>query len=85
MAMCMDWMVADDEVVVSTALHKEHEITAPGTSKILSVAEFKAECATDVLQPGQLKIKDPGTLDAALSKEMGITTEALKEIRKVCE
>lgn len=72
-----------EEVIVSTALHKEHEIKAPGTSDILSVADFKAQCAADNLQPGQLKGKE--AIDAVLSEEMGLTTDALKQIQKVCE
>lgn len=75
----MDWM--SEEVIVSTALHKEHEITAPGTTKIISVAEFKAECDS-VVQLGKLKTNES---DAALSKEMGITTDNLKQIQGVCE
>lgn len=78
----MDWM--SEEVIVSTALHKEHEITAPGTTKIISVAELKAECDS-VVQLGKLKTNESESLDAALSKEMGITTDHLKQIQGVCE
>jgi hypothetical protein len=76
------------EVVVSTAIHKQHDINAPGTSKVLSVAEFREQCAAAAAALAgcsQLKTKDPETLDATLSEQMGITTAALKEIRRACE
>lgn len=84
MATFVDPWIAE-EVVVSTALHKEHEIKAPGTSDILSVAEFKAECTADRLHLGQLKSKESEAINAALSEEMGIPTDALKQIQEVCK
>lgn len=79
-----DWMA--EEVTVSTALHKEHDQNALGTSKVTSAAEFKAECvAAGILEPGQLQTWDPRTVDDALCREMGITIAALKEVEKNCE
>lgn len=64
-------------------VEKEHNITGPGTTKIFSVDEFKANCAQQPRQPSQLQESD--SLDADLSQEMGITTDALKQIQKTCE
>ena len=84
MASLDDWM--NEEVTVSTALHKEHDNNAPGTSKATSAAEFKADCAAaGVLGAGQLQTRDPQTLNDALCREMDITTAALIEVERICE
>lgn len=56
----------------------EHGITmpAPGTTKILSVAEFKSECAINASQLEKSEVA---------ANEIGITAERLEQIKEVCE
>ena len=48
----------------------------PGTTKILSVAEFKSECAISASQLDKSEFT---------ANEMGITAERLEQIKAVCE
>lgn len=86
-----EWL-EDDELgedsTLGVASKKEHSFTAPGTSEILSVAEFKAVCAREDSHLNQLQTPVPSCssdADKEISQQMGVTVDALQAIKEVCE
>ena len=62
---------------------KQHNLKCPGTTEIVKVNAFKAACTSADLQ---LEHSSTSSLsDMALSEEMGITDDKLKEIQELCE
>lgn len=83
-----------EEEEMGATSKKHHEITAPGMSEITSVSEFKESCAS--LTPHhlehlkQLQSPVPQSKSSAqylsdLAERMGVSTQELKKIRRLCK
>ncbi len=78
-----------EEEEMGATTNKQHDITAPGMSEIISVSEFRESCAgasqLEELQSPIPQGRQQRSTYTKLAQQMGITKERLKEIRVICE
>lgn len=80
----------EEEEMGATA-NKQHDITAPGMSEIISVPEFKESCAglaselKELQSPILQSAHQKKAMYSCLARKMGITRERFKEIRTACK